>query len=88
MQKTLRGRPPLALGLAQILDTVYRHRQLVAAAQELGCSPAYIHVKLKALGLTLRDVLEAPTVQSLLSRVEAKAASHPPHSGPPAHAAP
>lgn len=62
MQKTLRGRPRLGLELPKILEAVRRHRQVVAAARELGCSDAYIHVRFKGAGLTLAQVLEAPGV--------------------------
>jgi len=57
MEKTLRGRPRLNLGLEQILEAVRRNRQVVAAARELGCSDAYIHVRFKSAGLTLAEVL-------------------------------
>ena len=66
MNKTLRGRPPLNLGLNQILEAVQRHGQVVAAAREIGCSDAYIHVRLKREGLSLLQVLEARDVASLL----------------------
>ena len=66
MHKTLRGRPRLNLELVQILEAVRRHRQVVAAARELGCSDAYIHVCFKQVGLTLGEVLEAPGLESLL----------------------
>ena len=66
MNKTLRGRPPLNLGLMQILIAVRHHGQIVAAARELGCSDAYIHVRLKRAGLSLLRVLEARDVASLL----------------------
>ena len=66
MNKTLRGRPPLNLGLRQILEAVQRHGQVVAAAREIGCSDAYIHVRLKRAGLSLLQVLEARDVASLV----------------------
>jgi hypothetical protein len=66
MNKTLRGRPRLNLELAQILEVVRRHRQVVAAARELRCSDAYIHVRLKRVGLTLGKVLEAGDLEALL----------------------
>jgi hypothetical protein len=66
MNKTLRGRPRLNLDLAQILEAVRRHRQVVAAARELRCSDAYIHVRLKRAELTLVKVLEAPNLEALL----------------------
>jgi molybdenum-dependent DNA-binding transcriptional regulator ModE len=66
MNKTLRGRPRLDLELAHILEAVRRHGQVVAAAYELGCSDAYIHVRLKQVSLTLREVLNAPNLGVLL----------------------
>jgi molybdenum-dependent DNA-binding transcriptional regulator ModE len=66
MNKTLRGRPRLDLELAQILEAVRRHGQVVAATHELGYSDAYIHVRLKQVGLTLREVLAAAELEVLL----------------------
>ena len=66
MTTTLRGRPRLDLDLRAILEAVRRHRQVLAAARELGCSDAYIHVRLKKVGLSLKEVLEAPDLRSLL----------------------
>ncbi len=66
MKKTLRGRPRLGLDLLTILEAVRRNGQVMAAARELGCSDAYIHVRLKRVGLSLRVVLEAPDLRSLL----------------------
>ncbi len=59
MKTTLRGRPSLDIDLAQILKAVRNHGQVVAAARELDCSDAYIHVRLKRAGLTLAGVLES-----------------------------
>lgn len=67
MSKRLRGRPPLAIALREIVVAVHRHQQVRAAAHELSCSDAYIHVRLKAAGLSRRQVLEASTVEELLS---------------------
>ncbi len=67
MKPTLRGRPRLDLDLRAILEAVRRHRQVVAAARDLGCSDAYIHVRLKKVGLSLRVVLEAPDLRSLFT---------------------
>ena len=66
MHKTLRGRPRLNIGRERILEAVRRYGQAMAAARELSCSDAYIHVRLKAVGLTLRGVLEATTLKELL----------------------
>ncbi len=65
MRKTLRGRPRLNLELAHILEAVRRHGQVVAAAHELRCSDAYIHVRLKQAGLTLAEVSDAPDLEAL-----------------------
>jgi len=66
MKHTLRGRPRLDLELPHILEAVRRHRQVVAAGRELGCSDSYIHVRLKEVGLTLAIVLDAPDMEALL----------------------
>jgi len=66
MIRSTRGRPRLNLKLDQIIMAVRRHQQVMAAARELGCSDAYIHVRLKGVGLTLAQVLEAPDLRSLL----------------------
>lgn len=51
--------------LERIVKVVKRHRKVVAAARELGCSAAYVHKRFKAAGLTLAQVLEVPDVQEL-----------------------
>ena len=60
MKKTHRGRPRLIVELEDILKAVRHHRQVVGAARQLGCSPAYIHVRLKESGVTLGELLEHP----------------------------
>ena len=57
---------PHGLGLKQIVETVRRHQRVTRAAQELGCSDAYIHVRLKGAGLGLRQVQEAEALGELL----------------------
>ncbi len=66
MVRSLRGRPRLDIQLEQIIMAVRRHQQVMAAARELGCSDAYIHVRLKGVGLNLAQVLEASDLKSLL----------------------
>ncbi len=66
MVRSLRGRPRLDIRLDQIIKAVRRHQQVMAAARELGCSDAYIHVRLKGVGLNLAQVLEASDLKSLL----------------------
>ena len=63
----MRGRPRLNLELDRILKAVREHRQVVAAARELGCSDAYIHVRFRRAGLTLKKVLAAPDLEALLN---------------------
>jgi hypothetical protein len=61
-----RGRPRLGIKLHQIVDTVRRHRNVMASARELGCSDAYIHAQFKRAGLSLRNVLETNSVGELM----------------------
>ena len=58
-EKSVRGRPSLDLSLQQIMEAVRQHRQVMGAARVLGCSPSYIHKRLKLAGLTLVEVLES-----------------------------
>ena len=60
MKTSLRGRPSLDFDLAQILEAVRYHGQVMAAARDLACSDAYLHVRMKRAGLTLAQVLESP----------------------------
>ena len=64
--KGSRGRPPLELELPLILRAIRHHGKVLTAAQELDCSDAYIHVRLKAAGLSLQQVLASPNLVSLL----------------------
>ena len=67
MKTTLRGRLRLNIELPQIPEAVRRHGQVMAAATELRCSDAYIHVRFKRAGLTLREVLNAADMETLLT---------------------
>ncbi len=58
MKKSLQGRPRLNLKMIEILSSIRRHGQVVAAADELDCSDSYIHGRLKRANLTLRKVLD------------------------------
>ena len=60
MKKTLRGRPRLNVEMEDILKAVRHQRQVVGAARKLGCSPAYIHARLKESRITLGELLEDP----------------------------
>ncbi len=66
MKTTLRGRPNLDLDLAQILRAVRQRGQVMAAARELGCSDAYIHVRITRVGIRLAQVLESPDLAAPL----------------------
>jgi len=65
---TLRGRPPLGLPLERIVEAVRQHRQIAAASRQLGCSSAYVFKRLELAGLSLRQVLDAPTLKELLKK--------------------
>ncbi len=65
-KKHTRGRPRLNIGLPAIVEAVFRHGQIVMAAGELGCSPAYVHAALSRADLCLQDVLGAEDVHSLV----------------------
>jgi len=52
------GRKPLNIPLKNVCECIRRHCNVVAAARELGCSPAYISGVLKANGMRLKDVVK------------------------------
>ena len=52
------GRKRLNIPLKNICESLRAHRDVVAAAQELNCSQAYIFGILRANGLKLKDVIE------------------------------
>ncbi len=70
MNKGHVGRPRLNISLREIVRAVRRHGKIVAAAREVGCSPAYIHMQLKRSGLSLGVVLEAEDVAGLLEKAD------------------
>ena len=51
------GRKPLNIPLKIVCEALQAHDSVVAAAQELKCSEAYIFKVLKANGLRLKDVV-------------------------------
>jgi len=51
------GRKRLNIPLKNVCDALRLHRSVLAAANELGCSRAYIYKVLKAAGLTPADVI-------------------------------
>jgi hypothetical protein len=52
------GRKALNIPLKNVCEALQTHRSVRAAAQELGCSQAYIFGVLKANGLKLKDVVK------------------------------
>ena len=52
------GRKPLNIPLKNVCEALQTHQNIVAAARELGCSPAYIFGVLKANRLKLKDVVK------------------------------
>ncbi len=58
MNKTLRGRPRLNVDLEHIVQAVRQHGQVVGAARQLACSPAYVHARLKKASIPLAQVLQ------------------------------
>jgi len=51
------GRKPLNIPLKNVCESLQAHRSVMAAAQELRCSEAYIFGVLKANRLGLKDVI-------------------------------
>ena len=70
--KKRRGRRPLLIPLEKILCSIRHNGKVLTAAQELGCSDAYIHVRLRAAGLSLGEVLYAPCLAALLNKKDQK----------------
>lgn len=60
------GRRRLNIPLKNVSECLQAHCNVVAAANELGCSPAYIFSVLKANGLKLKDVVSATKGNRLL----------------------
>ena len=52
------GRKPFNMSVTKVYDALRLHRDVLAAANELGCSRAYIYKVLKADGLTPADVIK------------------------------
>ncbi|MCX6008052.1 MAG: hypothetical protein NTZ34_12450 [Chloroflexi bacterium] len=50
------GRKSLTIPRKNVCEAIQTHRSVAGAAQELGCSQAYIFHVLKTNGLTLMDV--------------------------------
>ena len=52
------GRKPLNIAVNKVHDALRRHRNVAAAANELGCSRGYIYKVLKTEGLTMQNVIK------------------------------
>ena len=55
------GRKPLSISLKNVCEALQAHCNVVTAAQEIGCSQAYIFKALKANRLKLKDVFKGHT---------------------------
>ena len=56
------GRKPLNIPLKNVCDSLQAHRNVVTAANALGCSAAYIFGVLKANGIKLKEVINGKGV--------------------------
>jgi len=52
------GRKPLNIPLKNVYECLRQSRSVARAAEELGCSQAYVFQILKANGLNLKDVFK------------------------------
>ncbi len=52
------GRKPFNIPVNNVYDALRLHRSVLAAAEKLGCSRAYIYKVLKADGLTVADIIK------------------------------
>ena len=52
------GRKAFNMPVTKVCDALKLYRSVLAAANSLGCSRAYIYKVLKAGGLKLKDVIE------------------------------
>ena len=52
------GRKPLNITVKNVCDALKKHHSLASAAEELGCSRAYIYKVLKENGLHLKDFVD------------------------------
>ena len=52
------GRKAFDMPVINVYDALQLHRSVLGAADELGCSRAYIYKVLKAAGLTSADVIK------------------------------
>jgi len=57
------GRRRLELPVRNVCDTLRLHHSVLAAANELGCSRAYIYKVLKGERLTVQDVIKGDNRQ-------------------------
>lgn len=52
------GRKPFNMPVTKVYDALLLHHSVLAAAESLGCSRAYIYKVLKAENLTPADVIQ------------------------------
>jgi len=56
-------RRPLNIAVTKVCDALRLHGSVLTAANELGCSCAYIYKNLKAAGLTPTEVIKRHTTK-------------------------
>jgi len=52
------GRKAFNMPVTKVCDALLLRRDVPAAAEKLGCDPAYIYKVLKAKGLTAKDIIK------------------------------
>ena len=52
------GRKPLNITVKNVCDAIVGHKNILGAANELGCSRAYIYKTLKSIGLMPADLIK------------------------------
>ena len=67
MEKRPRGRPRVYdIPFPEIYEALSRHLQIRLAAETLGCPEHIIHYRLRYLGLTPWEVMQAGSIEELL----------------------
>jgi molybdenum-dependent DNA-binding transcriptional regulator ModE len=56
------GRPRLGISLIKVTEALQKHGNVDQAAEELGCSQAYIFAALKTNHLKVKDVIMGVTI--------------------------
>ena len=68
------GRKPFNMPVTEVYDALRLHRSVLAAANSLGCSRAYIYKVLKAGGMTGKDAINGKGLATKDNRMLRKVA--------------